>query len=62
MWSLYGHNVILNKCNSNTGCPKKVSMFDQQWNRGLLFKIRIFSALQKTYANLDFEIKIVEIQ
>ena len=40
-----------------TGCPKKVSAFDQQQNESLLFSI-----LDEALLDLDFDIKIVKIR
>ena len=47
---------------SHTGCPKKVLVFDQQQNKGLLFGFHFFSILSKAYPKLDFETKILEIR
>ena len=46
----------------NTECPKKVSAFDQQQNKNLLFNFQFFSILSKTYPNVDFETKTVKIR
>ena len=43
------------------GFPTKLSAFDQEWNKSLLFNFQNF-VLDKAYPNLDFEIKIVEIR
>ena len=45
-----------------SGVLKKVSTFDQQWNKSLCLVFSISFLLDKASSNLDFEIKIVEIR
>ena len=40
---------------------KKVSEFDQQWNKSLSFNCHIVCCLNRAYANLNLETKIVQI-
>ena len=43
-------------------CHKKVSAFDQQQNKRLLFNFKISCVLNEANPDLDFEMKIGEIR